>query len=422
MVPNNFRDVMLTPGIIEAWDPPLTISGMVRMELDPQGRLIYLEAIPPELETPAQSPATAYDWKTLFVEAGLDQSQFQPTQPIWNSLGGADTRLAWTGKWPTTNWPLRVEAASWRGQPVFFSLVGEWTKPQRARGDERTRGEKILSIAGVILLLCMIVSAILLARRNYRMGRSDTEGATRLAFVMFALEMTLWLFRSHIVPGLQTVFLLLLAVSTGLLISGITWLLYVAIEPWVRRKWPQAIISWSRLLTGQVRDSLVGRDLLFGVAFGVLWVLVIQIRNIILIRFGSVPELHSAEYLLGGRHALGEWLQEVPTSIMASLEFFFLVLGLKAILKKDWLALLAFVFIFTGLHATTSHPAINIPAFTVIYAIAAVIMYRYGLVPLACAIFTVDMLANVPFTADLSAWYISTSFFALLSEIGRAHV
>src|SRR6185312_11275198 len=150
-----------------------------------------------------------------------------------------------------------------------------------------------------------------------------------------------------------------LAVSTGLLISGITWLLYLAIEPWVRRKWPQAIISWSRLLTGQVRDSLVGRDLLFGVAFGVLWVLVIQIRNIILIRFGSVPELHSAEYLLGGRHALGEWLQEVPTSIMASLEFFFLVLGLKAILKKDWLALLAFVFIFTGLHATTSHPAIN---------------------------------------------------------------
>jgi serine/threonine-protein kinase len=420
MVPNDFRDLMLTPGIIEAWDPPLTISGMVRVELDPQGRLIYLEAIPPELETPAQGPATPYDWKTLFVEAGLDQSQFQPTQPIWNSLGGADTRLAWIGKWPTTNWPLRVEAASWRGQPVFFSLVGEWTKPQRAKGDERTRGEKILSVAGVILLLWMIVAAILLARRNHRMGRSDTEGATRLAFVMFTLEMALWLFRSHIVPGLQTFFLLMIAASTGLLISGITWLLYLAIEPWVRRKWPHAIISWSRLLTGQVRDSLVGRDLLFGIAFGVLWVLVIQIRNIVLIRAGAVPELHNAEYLLGGRHALGEWLQEVPNSILAALEFFFLVLGLKAILKKDWLALLGFVLIFTGLHATTSHPAIDLPAFTVIYAIAAVIMYRYGLVPLACAIFTVDMLANVPLTADLSAWYISTSFFALLSVLGLA--
>jgi serine/threonine-protein kinase len=420
MVPNDFRDVMLTPGIIEAWDPPLTVSGMVRMELDPQGRLIYLEAIPPELETPTKTPATPYDWNILFTKAGLDQSQFQPTQPIWNSLGGADARMAWTGKWPTTNWPLRVEAASWRGQPVFFSLVGEWTKPQRAKGDERTRGEKILSVAGVILLLWMIAAAILLARRNYRLGRGDTEGATRLAFVMFALEMMLWLFRSHIVPGLQTFFLLLIAASTGLLISGITWLLYLAIEPWVRRKWPQAIISWSRLLSGQVRDSLVGRDLLFGVAFGLLWVLVIQIRNIVLIRFGAVPELRSAEYLLGGRLAIGAWLQQVPTSILAALEFFFLLLGLKAMLKKDWLAAPAFVAIFTGLHATTSHPSIDFPVFVVIYAIAALIMYRYGLVPLACAIFTVDMLANVPLTVDLSAWYISTSFFALFSILALA--
>ena len=420
MVPNDFRDVMLTPGIIEAWDPPLTISGMVRMELDPHGRLIYLEAIPPELETPAQGPATPYDWKILFTEAGLDQSQFQPTQPIWNSLGGADTRLAWTGKWPTTNWPLRVEAASWRGQPVFFSLVGEWTKPQRALGDQRTRGEKILSVVGVILLLWMIVAAILLARRNYRMGRSDTEGATRLAFVMFALEMALWLFRSHIVPGLQTFFLFLLAASTGLLISGITWLLYLAVEPWVRRKWPQAIISWSRLLSGQVRDSLVGRDFLIGIAFGVAWVLVVQVRDVVLIRGGAVPDLHSTDYLLGGRHALGAWLQQVPSSILAALEFFFLILGLKAMLKKDWLAAPAFVLIFTGLHATDPHPTVNLPTFLVIYAIAAIIMYRYGLVPLACAIFTVDMVANLPLTTDLSAWYVTTSFFALLSVIAAA--
>jgi hypothetical protein len=252
------------------------------------------------------------------------------------------------------------------------------------------------------------------------MGRSDTEGATRLAFVMFALEMALWLFRSHIVPGLQTFFLFLLAASTGLLISGITWLLYLAVEPWVRRKWPQAIISWSRLLSGQVRDSLVGRDLLFGIAFGVFWVLVIEIRTIILIRYGAVPRLHSTDYLLGGRLALGAWLQEVPSSILASLEFFFLLLGLKAMLKKDWLAAPLFVLIFTGFHATSPHPAVDLPTFLAIYAVAAIIMYRYGLVPLACAIFTVDMLANLPLTADLSAWYVSTSFFALFSIVVAA--
>jgi hypothetical protein len=237
---------------------------------------------------------------------------------------------------------------------------------------------------------------------------------------MFALEMLLWLFRSHIVPGLETFFLLLLAASTGLLISGITWLLYLAVEPWVRRKWPQAIISWSRLLSGRLRDSLVGRDLLFGIGFGVLWVLVIQIRNIISIRFGAVPELHNMDYLMGGRVALGAWFQQAPSAIMAALEFFFLVLGLKALLKKDWLAATAFVVIFTGLHSTAPHPEIELPVFAVIYGIAALIMYRYGLVPLVCAIFTVDMLANVPLTADFSAWYVGTSFLALFSVVALA--
>jgi len=41
-------------------------------------------------------------------------------------------------------------------------------------------------------------------------------------------------------------------------------------------------------------------------------------------------------------------------------------------------------------------------------------------VPLAVAIFTVDMLVNVPFSADFSTWYMSTSLFALLSVVALA--
>ncbi len=420
MVPSELHDVMLTPGIIQSYDPAQIISGMVHVELDPQGRLIYLEAIPPQLESPAKAPTTPYDWSTLFAAAGLDPSQFETAQPIWNSLGGADTRVAWTGKWPGTSWPLRVEAASWRGQPVFFSLIGEWTKPQRAKGDERTRGEKIRDVLGMILLLSILFGALFLARRNYRLGRSDYEGATRLAIVMFVLEIALWLCRSHLVPGFETLYLLLLTVSTALFVSGITWILYVAVEPWVRRKWPQSIISWSRLLSGQMRDSLVGRDLLFGVALGVVWILVIQIHGIARIRAGAVPGLYDTEYLMGGRHALGAWLLQIPASITAALEFFFLILALKLLLRKDWIAAIAFIAIFTGLRSGSPHPAIELPTYVVIYAIAVLIVYRYGLVPLACAIFTVDMLANVPLTTDLSAWYISTSFFALLSVLALA--
>jgi hypothetical protein len=111
----------------------------------------------------------------------------------------------------------------------------------------------------------------------------------------------------------------------------------------------------------------------------------------------------------------------VPSSILGALEFFFLLLGLKKLLRKDWIAAIAFIAIFTGLNSPgNNYLAINIPARIVVYAIAVLIVYRFGLVPLACAIFTIDMLENVPFTVDLSAWYLSTSIFALLSVVALA--
>jgi hypothetical protein len=55
-----------------------------------------------------------------------------------------------------------------------------------------------------------------------------------------------------------------------------------------------------------------------------------------------------------------------------------------------------------------------------IYAIAVLIVYRFGLIPLAGAIFTVNMLSNVPFTADFSAWYMSTFALTLLSVVALA--
>jgi hypothetical protein len=67
-----------------------------------------------------------------------------------------------------------------------------------------------------------------------------------------------------------------------------------------------------------------------------------------------------------------------------------------------------------------SYPTVEIPTAILVYSIAALIVFRFGLVSLACGIFTVDLLANVPFSADLSAWYMSTSIFALLSVVALA--
>jgi serine/threonine-protein kinase len=420
MMAEGFQDQLLNPGIVGRDDPPTILSGMINLELDPQGQLTFFQAIPPQKEsTGAQGPA--FDWNVLFAAAGLDQTKLQKAEPHWNSLAAADTRMAWTGMWPGNSRALRVEAASWHGKPVFFSLIGDWTKANRMKNPEDSAGKRETQVVTLALILALLLGATYLARRNLRQGRGDREGAFRLASLMFAMEMLLWLCRGHLVPGLETLGLFVIAVSTGLFVSGTTWVLYLALEPWVRRRWPQAIISWSRLLSGQFRDPLVGRDILLGVMLGVLWILIFQIRAIPMFQMGSSPGLASTEYLIGGRTALGIWLMQIPVSILGTLQFFFLLLGLKVVMRKDWLATMAFIAIFAlprGL--TSSYPTVEVPTQILVYAIAVLIVYRFGLVPLACAIFTVNMMANLPFTADLSAWYMPASGLAVLSVAALA--
>ena len=210
-------------------------------------------------------------------------------------------------------------------------------------------------------------------------------------------------------------------------------MLYLAIEPWIRRNWPQAIISWSRLISGQLRDAVVGRDILFGVAFGTLWLVIFEVAYIPLARIGAAPPLSASAYLLGGRQALGQVLLQVPFSIFGTLQFFFLLLGLKVLaefllkamkvkfLRTDWIAAVVFVAIFLAMRSLQStHLAVDVPTIFLIYGVLVLIVLRFGLVPLAVGAFTVDMLGNVPFTADFSAWYAGTAIFTLLIVIALA--
>jgi len=145
------------------------------------------------------------------------------------------------------------------------------------------------------------------------------------------------------------------------------------------------------------------------------------VRYMFMMHLGASPGLGSTEALMGGRVALGGWLRQWPQSIQSTLLFFFLLLGLKALLRKEWLAALVFVAIFAvppGLRS--SYMPVEFPAQILVYSIAVLIVIRFGLVPLAVAIFTIDMLANVPFSADFSSWYMTTSVLALLSVVAIA--
>jgi len=427
LVTVGFHNNLRTPGIVQRDDPPTVTSGMINLELDAHGRLTYFQAIPAEKPTitgGASKPQTgaAFDWDVLFTAAGLDRSEFQPTDPAWNSLAVSDARGAWTGLWPGTSRPLRVEAASFEGQPVFFRLVGDWTKPARMVSTEKKSfAEQAQGIIFLVVFVLGLSGGAFLARRNNLRGRGDREGALRLAIIMFVLEMALFACRSHFPSIGDTIALTVIAISTALFLAGAMWIFYMAIEPWVRRRWPTSIISWSRLLAGQWRDPVVGRDILLGVGLGVVWILVFEIRYIPMMRMGASPDLGSTAALMGGRAAFGWWLQQWPQAIQGTLIFFLVLFGLKVLLRKEWIAAIVFVIIFALPRGfADSYVKIELPTQILVYAIALLIVFRFGLVPLVCAIFTIDLTINVPFSADFSTWYMPTSILALISVLVMA--
>jgi len=416
MVATDYRESSLTPGIVAQNDPPFTTSGMIEVLLDMDGRLLSFEAIPPEREEKPQG-VKPVDWNPLFAAADLDPRQLTPAEPIWNSLSSSDTRTAWTGTWPGSTRPLRVEAAALHGKPVLFSLYGSWTPAWRQNPDQSTRGQKAAGILLIIIVCAVLLGAIVFAYRNYHAGRSDPKGAFRLGLFMFAVQFALWIFRAHFALTVALFGLFVLAVGTSLYFALMMGFIYLSLEPYVRRRWPHAIISWSRLLLGRWRDPLLGRDVLFGLVLGVFWIIVFQVFIAFSIRTGSVPNTGNMEFLLGARHAVGAWLRFIPTSgVQGTFVFFFLIFLLRLVLRSQWLAAAAFVLLFSVMQSLQADLFwVGFPAFVIVYSLAAIALVRFGLISLAAALFATDVTLNTPMTANFSNWFVGSTIFVYAS-------
>lgn len=417
---DGFQGLSLTPGVVQFDDPPAIQSGMINVIVDSQGRLTYFQAIPKEVD-PNPPPAAPVDWKPLFAAAQIDLATLKPAAPQWVSLAAFDTRAAWTGTWPESGLPLRVEAAAWRGKPVYFAAMGPWTTPNRSQYSNLTAGQRASQIISVVIAIILLTCGGWIAWRNHARGRGDLQGARRLAIAVFVIEIAIWICRHHFIPTLATFGRFVVAMSTGLFLSASVAMLYLALEPYVRRHWPQAIISWSRLMAGRVRDPLVGRDVLWGVALGVVWSVVIAVAFVFLKRAGATPQLASQALLTGGRQMFGIWLLNIVQCILGTLQFFFVAFLLRVILRNKWLAAAGFVAVWATMNTLQNpHPEILAPAWIVVFSIAAFAVTRYGLITLALAIFTANVLLNVPYALDFSNWYAANALAVELSFVAIA--
>jgi hypothetical protein len=279
------------------------------------------------------------------------------------------------------------------------------------RPPEETSTSKIAQTIGLIFFFLIPAGAAVLARRQYKQGKGDRLGASRLAVAIFVAQIAVWLCYGHFVPAFATLGPFVLAVSTGLFLAGLTWILYMALEPFVRRLWPQTIISWTRLMGGRIRDPLVGRDVLFGVVLGLTWVMIFEISlTVATVRFGVAPQVPSTDYLVGGRNTLGAWLSQLPSAIQGTLLFFFLLVILRSVLRNRWAAAAGFALLFTALKALGStHPVLDAVTAVLVYGIAAFALVRFGLITLAVAVFVANLMLNSPITLDFSRWYATAA-------------
>jgi hypothetical protein len=397
-----------------SWDdPPRTISGMANVRLDPTGRLQRLEVVPPQVDT---SPASQQppDPAPLFLAAGLDLKSFQPSDPQWTPLAATDTRAAWTGiiPGPPQN-PVRVEAAWWRGKPVYFQIIGPWTQPDRMPvAPSQSRSDyvwPILTIGGVFF-------GAIMAWRNLRLGRGDRQGALRLAGFAFLLNLAIFLLRAHLVTLGWGFDLFGASLGESLFTAAELWLAYIALEPVVRRFWPRTLITWTRVLSGRWRDPLVSRDVLIGLLVGLGYDLVFQAREAIDLRLGSAPPFGTdLDSLLGLRRVAGTVLERILVGLIASLLFFLLFFLLRVVLRKEWLAGIAFALIFAiGRGVPSRYPVTAAPAYLIVFGVVVYMLLRCGVLSLVVTIFIVDLVPELAFTTNFSAWYGTGSLVIVL--------
>jgi hypothetical protein len=162
---------------------------MTGVIMDPRGRLVQFNAVPPQLDT-RKEPAPRIDWAPLFAEAGLDPEKYTSTEAQWSPPSYADARAAWEGKYADhPDIPIHIEAAAYRGRPVYFRVLAPWDKPLRQEESETSTRDRAGVMILTTVLLMVLAGAVLIARRNLRLGRGDRQGALKLALFVFAVTL-----------------------------------------------------------------------------------------------------------------------------------------------------------------------------------------------------------------------------------------
>jgi hypothetical protein len=270
---------------------PLVEPGEIVLLLDRDARLVLLQA-PTVTAVAAAGTETPAPWRSLLAAAGFDEDSLTPAAaPV--PPGFATARAAWTAPDRSSDGTsrLHIEAALTGQLPVYFSAVREGAEADERLAVRRERPAMFHAADMGVLLLVVIAGA--LAIRNARRGSAGWVDARRITFFICGsaalgeVLLTADYPRHPLVGAVSSFSGRLLNAQINVLLA---WVLYLGLEPVVRRCSPEALVSWTRLIAGRVRDVQVGWSLLVGVVGGLTMTLLFQADIMLAASVGGSPE------------------------------------------------------------------------------------------------------------------------------------
>ena len=419
LVPANFE------ARVRGADPPLDVTGMVTVDLDPEGRLRSFLAVPPQSIAPAPPAAATPAWDVALTEAGLDAKAFVASEPAWLPRVPFDAVAGFSGPMPGGGPELRVVTAAWRGRIVSFHLVAPWTRPSRDAPRPVALREKLSSVLSISVTLGIAFAAAWFARRNARLGRGDRRGASRIAAAVFLADFAYGVLTLHpaALGNLNPLAPLtpILFVPAGL--AGIVWVLYLAFEPYFRRRHPELLVSWTRLVAGRLGDPLVGRDILGGVLLGCasfLLFVAVNAAPAFLASGGETPIPFDADTLGGLRGLASAMAGRLVDTLMSTLFATAILFVGTLLLRRRWLAIGFLWVLFSALYAGRENAILEVPVAGLTAALLVIALVRFGFIGLGTLYITQDVLTSVPLTLDLSVWYFGHGLFFVLVVLALA--
>ena len=400
--------------LLDGDPPPMLGPGRTLIGIDVQGRLASLSAGATE-----EWNAVRGDWRALHVAAGLDLATIRPATPRLVPDVPFDARAAWSATYPDNATPVHVEAATWRGRPVFFRITGPW---DRAGAPREFGGRAVLIFMIAIASLVFTIGGAL-AWRNLRLRRGDRKGALRIAMTLCLLIAAGQLLSADHRPDLvDELAVVVPQIGESLFRGALMFLLYIALEPYIRRRWPDTLIASTRLLAGRYRDPMVGRDLLIGIAAGAAHASIAVTSWFILERFFGEPaslmtgRLHA---LLGTRFAVGVIPRAVASGISQAFLWVSVMVLFSMLLRKRLRATLALgALTLTGFFLAA--PTMKLLPFGfVISVLLTFIAARYGLLAFAATQGTFALLFMNPAPVD-GSWATPLALIPIVFVLAAA--